>query len=235
MSISLKGHIAVVIGASSGIGRATALALACEGARVVAAARREDRLRSLAAEADGAIEPFACDVTDRDQVGRLIAAAGRFDLLVYATGENIPDRAIEALPPATWDRMLSVNLTGAFNCTKAALPAMKAAGGGLIVYVSSISARTPDVSGVAYQAAKRGLMGLAHGTRVEERKNGIRTCVVCPGLVDTDMLKQRPKPTPQDQLDVALQPEDVADAIVGVARLNPRAVVPELEILPSRL
>lgn len=239
MTVSLKDQGAVVIGASSGIGRATAAALAAEGARVIASARRADRLEELARGSNGAIVPVPADVTDRAQVAALVSEAkkrlGRIDLVVYATGENLPDRALEALPPEKWDMMISVNLTGAFNVTKELLPLLREQEGGLIVYVSSISARYPDVSGPSYQAAKRGLQGLALGTRVEERKNGIRTCVVYPGLVKTDLIKKRPKPTPQEHLDVALLAEDVADAVVGVAKLHPRATCTELEIVPSRL
>jgi len=97
----------------------------------------------------------------RAQVDALIAAAlaklGRIDILIYAAGANIPARAMRVLTPETWDMMLAVNLTGAFDCTRAVLPAMRTAGGGLIVYISSISAHEADASGAAYQAAKRGL------------------------------------------------------------------------------
>ena len=82
---------------------------------------------------------------------------------------------------------MQVNLAGAYHATQAVLPAMRAAGAGHLVYIASISSLVPDASGVAYQAAKRGLLGLAHGVRVEEKENGIRTCVVSPGLVDTEV------------------------------------------------
>jgi len=225
---------AIVVGASSGIGRATALALAAEGVRVMAAARREEKLRELRG-----VEICATDVTDRPQVERLISTAldrfGKIDLLVYATGENIPARAMKVLTPETWDMMLAVNLTGAFNCTQAVLGSMRAAGGGLIVYISTISVHDPDVSGAAYQASKHGLSGLAHATRLEEKQNGIRTSVIFPGLCKTDMVNKRPVPTPKEILDLALEPEDVAEAVVALAHLNPRAVVPEMELVPSRL
>ena len=93
----------------------------------------------------------------------------------------------------------------------------------------------PDVSGVAYQASKHGLVGLAHGTRVEEKARGIRTSVIFPGLCDTEILTRRPVPTPREVLDLSLAPEDVAQAVVFLARLPARAVVPELQLLPARL
>ena len=107
--------------------------------------------------------------------------------------------------------------------------------GGLIVYLSTGAVQRPDVSGVAYQASKHGLTGLAHGTRVEERERGIRTSIIFPGLCDTEILLKRPSPTPQEVLQFALQPDDVAAAVLFLAELPPRAVVPELQLLPSRL
>src|SRR5690606_8986936 len=107
---------------------------------------------------------------------------GRCDLLVYAAGTNIPDRAIDRLTQENWQMMLATNLSGAFHCTQAFLPQMREQGSGLIVYVSSAAVQRPDVSGVAYQASKHGLSGLAHGTRVEEKSHGIRTSIVFPGL-----------------------------------------------------
>ena len=157
------------------------------------------------------------------------------DLLVYSTGTNIADRSLEVLTPETWDMMLATNLSGAFHATRSVLPAMRAGGGGLIIYLSTAAVQRPDVSGVAYQASKHGLTGLAHGTRVEEQANGIRTCVIFPGLCDTEILEKRPTPTPREVLDLSLDPLDVAEAVLFVARLHPRAVVPELQLLPSRL
>ena len=131
--------------------------------------------------------------------------------------------------------MLNVNLNGAYYVTQAALPSMRENRSGHLIYISSISGLTPDVSGAAYQAAKRGILGLAHAVRMEEKENGIRTCVICPGLVDTEILEKRPiKPT-AEILALALQPEDVAEAVLSVARLPPRAVVPEMQLLPTYL
>ena len=234
---SLMGKAALVVGASSGMGRAVAGVLAADGMWVMAAARRAEKLAELRAEE---IETRVADVTDRAQVEKLVADAvatfGGVDLLVYAAGDNIPRRSMAELTPETWDRMLAVNLNGAFHCTQAVLPVMRAAGGGLIVYISSIAAHAPDAfSGAAYHAAKRGLIGLAHATRLEEKPNGIRTTVVLPGLCRTELVHKRPVETPPEVLALALEPLDVAEAVLAVARLHPRAVVPELELVPSRL
>ncbi|MHC4875667.1 MAG: SDR family oxidoreductase [Planctomycetota bacterium] len=242
MTESSASKTAIVVGASSGMGCATAASLARNGWRVLATARRVDRLEALRDElqADGfALDIVACDVCDRQQVEVLVAAAietlGQIDLLVYATGTNIPDRSLEKLTPDTWQMMLDTNLSGAFLCTTTVLPAMRASGGGQIIYLSTAAVQMPDVSGVAYQASKHGLTGLAHGTRVEEKQNGIRTTIIFPGLCETEILTKRPVETPREILDQALQPQDVADAVLFVASLPPRAVVPEMQLLPATL
>ena len=134
-----------------------------------------------------------------------------------------------------WDTTLQVNLTGAFHATQAVLPQMRAAGAGHLIYIASISAMVADVSGAAYQAAKRGLLAMAHAIRTEEKDHGIRTCVVCPGLVDTEILELRPVKPSAEMLAKALQPIDVAQAVLAVAKLPARAVVPELQIMPTYL
>src|SRR5262249_43063405 len=108
-------------------------------------------------------------------------------------------------------------------------------GNGYLIYISSISGIVPDVSGSAYQASKRGLIGLAHAVRVEEREKGIRTCAICPGLVETEILEKRPvKPSPE-LLAKARQPADVAEAVLAVAKLPARATVPEMQLMPTKI
>ena len=238
-AMNLKDQIAIVVGASSGMGRATAKTLAAAGAGVVLAARRADKLEALAAEIGGEALTCPTDVRDVSQVEALIEMTaercGRIDILVYATGTNIPARSLEDLSHETWEMMIGTNLTGAFNCTKAVLPTMRQQQSGLIVYLSSGCVQLPDVSGVSYQASKCGLSGLAHGTHKEEQGNNIRTTVIFPGLCDTPLVLQRPTPTPPEVMAKALQPQDVADACLFVATLPPRARVPELVLLPAGL
>jgi serine 3-dehydrogenase (NADP+) len=242
MAVSLKNQTALVVGASSGIGRATAALLAREGVNVMAAARREDRLRSLQAELADTGHSLACcavDVARAESIDRMTALAreqfGKIDILVYAAGTNHPDRSLRRLTPAIWDKIVQVNLAGAYHATQAVLPQMRSHGSGHLVYIASISSLVPDVSGAAYQAAKRGLLGMAHAVRVEEKENGIRTCVICPGLVDTEMLNLRPVQTPADVVAKAMQPEDVAEVALAVLRLHPRVAVPEMQVLPTYL
>ena len=242
MAVSLSKQVVLVVGASSGIGRATAAMFAREGARVMASARRRERLQTLADElaAEGwTIEIEPADASRAAEMAGLAAAAqqrlGPVDILVYATGVNTPDRAMNRLNCDLWDRLVSVNLNGAYYITQAVLPSMRERGAGQLIYISSISGLVPDVSGAAYQAAKRGLLGLAHAIRVEEKQNGIRTSVICPGLVDTEILDQRPVKPAAEVLAKALRPEDIAEMVLAMAKLPPRAVVPELQILPAYL
>jgi serine 3-dehydrogenase len=236
MAVSLNGQVVVVVGASSGIGRAAAVLFAREGAKVVASARREDRLKSLKDELskeNHEIVIHPADASNPTEMQQLQQKVGKVDVLVYCTGTNTPDRSMERLNPEIWNSLIDVNLNGAFYATHAVLPSMRAAGAGHLIYVSSISGIVPDVSGAAYQASKRGVIGLAHAIRVEEKQNNIRTCVICPGLVNTELLEKRPVKPSAEMLAKALKPEDVAEAILFVAKLPPHAAVPEMQVMPT--
>jgi len=242
MNVSLKDQKVLVVGASSGIGREISSSFVEEGARVVAAARRLDRLAELQRELAGrgkSLDLFQADASKLEDMQRLgcdtLSRLKGLDILIYAAGTNTPDRALTLLNPGLWDSLLQVNLAGAYYITQAVLPHMRNCKSGHLIYISSISGLFPDVSGAAYQASKRGLLGLAHAIRVEEKENGIRTCVVCPGLVDTELVNKRPVKPSAETLSKALQPKDVAELILAIAKLPPRAVVPEVQILPTCL
>lgn len=242
MSISLKNKVVLVVGASSGIGRSIAVHFAREGARVVAAARRADRLQELASEmqrANLSLTTKTADASDASAMTDLgsgvVAEFGAIDILVYAAGTNTRDRALTHLRPEIWNDLMSANLNGAFYATHAVLPHMRDRKSGHLIYVASISGLVPDASGAAYQATKRGMLGLAHAIRYEEKENGIRTCVLCPGLVETEILEKRPVKPSADQLAKALQPEDIAEVAVAVAKLHERAAVPEVQIMPAAM
>lgn len=242
MPVSLKNHTVLVVGASSGIGRSIAIQFAREGATVMASARRQDRLQKLQdelAEENIDIGISTADASNAAAMEELAARAveqfEKIDILVYASGTNTPDRAMAKLSTKSWDEVIGVNLNGAYYATRAVLPAMRERKSGHLIYIASISGLIPDVSGAAYQASKRGMVGMAHAIRVEEKENGIRTCVVCPGLVDTEILEKRPVKPPPETLANALQSEDVAEAVLFVAKLPPRAAVPELQLMPTIL
>ncbi len=240
MLVSLSGQVVVIVGASSGCGRAAAVLFAREGAKVVAAARREDRLQSLKEELateQHDITVRRADASNAEDMQQLAQAAlekfGRIDILVFASGTNTKDRAMERLTPEIWDSLIDTNLNGAFYATHAILPSMRKAGAGHLIYISSISGLLPDVSGAAYQASKRGVVALAHAIRMEEKQNGIRTCAVCPGLINTELLDKRPVKPPPEVLAKALQAEDVAEVILFVAKLPAHAAVPEMQVMPT--
>jgi serine 3-dehydrogenase len=242
MPVTLKSQTVLVVGASSGIGRSIAIHFAREGATVMASARRQDRLQILQdelAEENIDIGISTADASNaaamEELVARTVEQFEKIDILVYASGTNTPDRAMAKLSTKSWDEVICVNLNGAYYATRAVLPAMRERKSGHLIYIASISGLVPDVSGAAYQASKRGMVGMAHAIRVEEKENGIRTCVVCPGLVDTEILEKRPVKPPPEMLAKALQSDDVAEAVLFVAKLPPRATVPEMQLMPTVL
>jgi serine 3-dehydrogenase (NADP+) len=240
MPVSISGQVVVIVGASSGIGRAAAILFAREGCKVVAAARREDRLQSLKKELASEQHEIAvhqADASNNEHMRELFRATleqyGKIDILVVTSGINTPDRSMERLTPEIWNSLVDVNLNGAFYATYQVLPSMRKAGSGHLIYISSVSGLFADASGAAYQASKRGMLGLAHAIRMEEKQNGIRTSVICPGLVNTELIEKRPvKPSPE-VLAQALLPEDVAETILHIAKLPLRASIPELWMMPS--
>jgi len=181
----------------------------------------------------------AADVSKRADVDAVVQAAvarfGRVDVLVNCAGINIRDRQLVRLDLAGWDRIIGINLTGAFNCTHAVLPRMREQKGGLIIHVGSISGLWGDLSGAAYQASKHGIVGLANATMMEERLHGIRVTVIYPGLCDTPILNNRPVPPTQEQRELMMKPEDIAQACVFAASLPPRTYVSDLVLMPGAL
>ncbi len=239
---SLKGQSGIIMGASSGMGWACAMAFAAEGARLVVAARRKAELDHLLADitrAGGHGIAVAADVSKRANVDgvvqRAVQAFGRVDVLVNCAGVNIPNRTLAELEPAEWDRVIGINLTGAFHCTQAVLPTMRAQQGGLIINISSISGLWGDLSGAAYKASKHGISGLANAVMMEERGNGIRVTVIYPGLCDTPILKGRKVPFPPETRARMMQPEDIAQACVFAASLPPRTYCSDLVLMPGAL
>jgi NADP-dependent 3-hydroxy acid dehydrogenase YdfG len=250
-----KARVIAVVGASSGIGRSVALFSAAAGDELVLVARRKPLLQGvteeIAAQKDAGAGPghhgpgspheptvVAADVRDeasaRQIVDAAVAAHGRLDVVVYAAGWNVPQRAMDEATIESWRLIMDTNVTGAFLVTSAALPVMRQQKSGLLVFVSSSGAKRPDRSGAAYQASKAGLAALAHATMEEAREDGVRTTVVYPGTTDTAFLEHRPVPTDAAARRKALQPEDVARAVRFVIELPARAHVPDLLIYPSR-
>jgi len=215
----LTGRVAVVTGASRGIGAATAAAVAAAGAHVVLAARNAEALDGLASRirsAGGQATPVPTDVSDEADVGQLFAEVeriGQLSALVCAAAVLTPARFAETTS-AIWHETLGVNLTGTFLCCRAALTAMARAGEGRIINIASLSGMyaTEKFPGLAaYNVSKYGVIGLTEAIAVEGKEHGISAICVSPGAVDTEMLR-RANPA----LRPGLTPDNVAEFIVGL-------------------
>lgn len=230
-----------ITGAGTGIGRATALMFAEEGARTVLMGRRADVLESVVADVrklGGESEAVSLDVSDRAAVQTaaqaLLENLGRVDVLVNNAGLNIQDRRLGVLTGQGWDQVIQVNLTGAYNMIAAVLPGMRAQKGGLIVNVSSMAGvRVSGLSGAAYTASKHGMNALSHSINQEEWTHGIRATALCPGEVNTDILDKRPVPIPAEERARLIAPEDLAEAVRFVVAMHPRTNIPEMLLLPT--
>lgn len=239
---SLEGSVALVTGASSGIGQATATALAEAGATVVLAARSADELDAIAdrIEADGGDAlAVPTDVTDPGSVDALMSevrgAYGRLDVLVNGAGV-IDVAPLEAADPAALRAMVEVNLLGLMCVTRRALPLLAA--GGSVVNVSSVSGREAAAGYAGYSATKFGVNGFSEALRREAGED-FRVTVVEPGLVDTGLAEHSAGEGcvagPSDRLDAVtpLESEDVAAAVVYAVTQPPRVAVNEILLRPS--
>ncbi len=234
---NLQGKVALVTGASTGMGRAITVAMAAEGATLGLVARNADRLEEAAAQArtDGAVLAFPGDVADNDLVKRVVLEMveqfGRIDILVNSAGTNSFHRNLADLSIEDWNRVMSTNLTGAFLFTRHVLPHMRKAGKGLIINISSGAGLQPSApAGAAYSASKHALHSLTGSINAEERRHGIRASVIAPGETDTPNLDLRPRPPSREDLAKMLRPEDIANAVIYVAT-QPDSVAVELLVI----
>ena len=230
---ALAGKAIAVSGASSGIGLAAARRMHDLGAAVTALARRREAMEEGLGDRD--VDVRAVDVGDREAVAAALDHES-LDALVLAAGTNVKDRLLADLSPESWEAMMRANLDGVYHCVRAALPALRAAKG-VVLIVGSVSGSWPDVSGPAYQATKAGVLAFARGATLEEfdRETGVRFCVVAPGVVDTPLLENRPMPPPPEQRAIALTADDVAEVCAFLCALPPGVHVPELTVLPTAL
>jgi uncharacterized protein len=215
--MDIHGNIAVITGASSGIGRATALELARRGAHVILAARRQEALESAAAECRKfgvRAEAIVTDVRDPDSCRRLIAAAGRVDILVNNAGFAIFDPSEKARVEELRS-MMDTNYFGAVHCAQAVLPQMLERGSGTIVNVSSIAGLMGYARMGGYCATKFALTGWTEALRAEVIGRGVRVALVCPATTDTEFFvkAERGKMPAASRLMLAVPPERVARAI----------------------
>lgn len=239
---TLAGRVALVTGASSGIGLACVELLARHGATVHGVARRDLATAPEAvvlrdALARGSVVGHQLDVTDEAGVARLAEELERstpVDILVCAAGTNIRDREIRQLSPADWRRVISTNLDGAYNVLHAFLPQLERAPGD-VVMISSVAAAWPDHSGPAYQASKAGMLALARGSAYTQHRYGVRFTTILPGLVDTPLLDRRPQPPSAEARRLAVQPSDVAEACLLAVSLPRRVTMSEVTLVATYL
>lgn len=242
MSAKTPQHkTALITGAGSGMGRAIAKTLAEMGMRIALIGRNQaklERVRDEIVEAGGSALAGPCDVADRAAVGlmseRVLSELGSIDVLVCNAGTNTPDRALDVLDPAEWDRLIATNLTGAFNLVHFVLPTMRKREHGLVIQIASVAGmRASVLGGSAYSASKFGQAALGICLGREQRAQGIKSSVIYPGEVETPILDARPVPVSAERRALILQPDDVAAAVRFLATLPPRAHVPELVMIPA--
>jgi NADP-dependent 3-hydroxy acid dehydrogenase YdfG len=238
--VTLANKTAVVTGASSGIGEATARLLVKEGCNVVLAARREDRLNALAAELGEGALAAPTDVTDPAACAALVARTverfGALDILVNNAGLGLYGSIADG-DPEDWRRMFDVNVLGVLYTTRAAVPQMLRQGAGDVVFISSLAGRrVPRADATVYAATKHAITAVAEGLRIDVHGKGIRVINVEPGLVRTEF-PESSYPSAEEYYAereyTPLEAEDVAAAVVYALEQPPRASVNEILVRPT--
>lgn len=245
----IKSKVVVITGASSGIGSATAKLLASRGAMVVVGARRIDRLNTLVKEihdAGGRAIAKEVDVTNRDQVNELVQLAiseyGKIDVL-YNNAGTMPQGNLSELEYDKWQMMLDVNVMGVLNGIGAALPVMKKQHSGLIISTDSVAGHVIYPGSAVYNATKYAVRAIMEGLRQEEKLNGIKSTIVSPGAVDTELVNTIGNPEIEESIKqlmntdkskgLSLNPEDVANAVAYAIDQPDHVAISEVLIRPA--
>ncbi len=228
---------ALITGATEGIGRAIALALGRAGYQVGVCARTPSRLRALLEElraagitAHGVPADVGVEADVTALVAEVTAALGAVDVLVNNAGVAVL-RPFDQLTLDEWDTTMATNLRSLFLVTRAVLPGMRARQQGAIVNIASLAGRNGFAGGTAYTASKHAVLGFARSLMLEVRKDQVRVITICPGSVDTPLIRNQGMLAPD--LRKILQPEDVADAVLAALALPARALVSELDLRPT--
>jgi NADP-dependent 3-hydroxy acid dehydrogenase YdfG len=237
----LKGKVAWITGAGTGIGLAAAQALAESGATVVMSGRRKE---VLATEAEkirgkgGRAEVEALDVSDAKAVKKvadaILSRHGHVDILVNSAGLNTPNRYWKNQTVEGWNEVIRINLDGSFFTIHAVLPSMRARQDGVIINVSSwAGVHHPKLTGAAYNGSKHAVTAMTETLNMEECQNGIRACAICPAEVATPIMDKRPVPPSAEDKARMLQPQDMGNAIRFVAELPAHVCINQLIISPT--
>lgn len=230
----LKGHVALVTGASRGIGFAIAEALTAEGCELAITARNRSSLQAAARKLerqDVSVLAEACDVSSAQSVDRLIAAVkqrfGKIDVLVNNAGIAHRLAPVQELSPEVWQKVIDINLTGTFLCSHFALPLMSA--GSTIINNLSVAASGSFPGHAGYNASKYGALGLTNTLREELREKRIRVIALIPGPTDTEIWEQFWPERPRDRM---MEATSVASAVVACLKLPANSVVEEIRMRP---
>jgi len=231
---------AVITGSGSGVGRAIAIRLAGEGWNLALIGRTPSRLDEtigLCRKTANQVLAYTLDVGDAASVAttakQILADFPRVDALINAAGENIPNRSLEVLSAADFERVIRTNLNGSFLTIREFLPRMRNQHSGTIInIVSDVGLAANPKAGTAYVASKFGQGALIQSINQEEQIHGIRACAIFPGDINTPLLDKRPKPPPVEARKEMLQPEDLAQCVSLVLNLPARAVVEQIVMRP---
>jgi NADP-dependent 3-hydroxy acid dehydrogenase YdfG len=230
---------AVITGAGSGVGRATAIQMVGQGWRVALLGRRLESLEETAklTGTPDACLAVACDVGDSGAVyeasQQVLASLGEVEVLVNAAGTNAPNRALEVLSLEDYHDMIDANMNGAYYCVQAFLPGMRSRGSGTIVnVVSDAGKQASPKAGPAYVMSKFGLAGLTQAINAEERARGVRASALFPGDIDTPLLGKRPVVPDAVARSRMMQPEDIAACVLFCVNLPPRVIIEEILVRP---
>ena len=234
--MNLDGKVAVVTGGTKGIGYAIAESLVKAGASVFICGRNRTELRDAVADLSkhGRAGGEACDVRSEDQVRQMLEECertlGGIDILVNNAGMGVFGKTVEELSGDEFRQTLETNLFGVFYACHNAIPSLKRRGGGYIFNVSSLAGQNAHPKMAAYNASKFGLNGFSEALMQEVRQDNIKVSYICPGSVNTYFGDD----TPSDEKAWQLQPEDIAQVVIDLLAMNPRALPSKVEIRPSK-
>jgi len=232
--MNLSQKVAVVTGASSGLGSAFARQLIQHGSTVYGLARRFDRLQSLQSELGPEFHPIECEVTNESSVNDAVSGLDQLDILINNAGLG-RFSPVESQTKMDWDLQIDTNLTGVYLCTRAAVPIMKAQNqrtgfGGHILHIASVAGLVGNAHLSAYNATKFGLRGFSEATMKELRGDGIKVSCICPGSVETEFASvagSQGAPNP-------MQPEDIASTVIHVLQAPNNYLISEVVMRPLR-
>lgn len=236
MNYKIADKVSVVTGGTKGIGLAIAEALVRGGAKVFVCGRDRTDVRDAVSHLSqlGAVEGEVCDVRSEGQVRQMLDEAvrlfGGVDILINNAGIGIMGKTVEEITPDEFRQTIETNLLGVYYACHYAIPQLKSRGGGYIINISSLAGQNAHPRMAAYNASKFGLNGFSEALMQEVRQDNIKVSYVCPGSVNTYFGGD----TPSDDKAWQLQPEDVAQVVMNLLEMDPRALPSKVELRPSK-